>query len=90
MSKTTSFALGEKYEAFLKQEVSEGNYSNASEVVRDALRRMMEYKRKRAEWERLIDEGVSSAETEPLLSVDQVWKSLAAQRRARKRKAGAE
>jgi hypothetical protein len=37
---------------------------------------MMEYESKRAELERLIDEGIESAETEPLLTRDQAWRML--------------
>ncbi len=33
-----SFALGDRFEAFIDSQVEGGRYNNASEVVRDALR----------------------------------------------------
>ncbi|MCX7381971.1 MAG: type II toxin-antitoxin system ParD family antitoxin [Alphaproteobacteria bacterium] len=33
-----SFALGDRFEAFIDSQVQGGRYNNASEVVRDALR----------------------------------------------------
>jgi antitoxin ParD1/3/4 len=76
MAKTTSFLLNDELERFLRGEVAEGRYSNASEVVREALRRMIEYKKQRQEFERLIDEGIESAETETLLTREQVFRML--------------
>lgn len=34
----TSVALGSHFETFVKNQISNGRYNNASEVVRDALR----------------------------------------------------
>lgn len=38
MAKTTSFALSEHFNAFIEQQVKEGRYASASEVVREGLR----------------------------------------------------
>ncbi|MFK5950098.1 MAG: type II toxin-antitoxin system ParD family antitoxin [Methylococcales bacterium] len=43
---TTSLSLGQHWESFIKNEVSSGRYSSASEVVRDALRNLEEHKSK--------------------------------------------
>lgn len=43
---TTSLSLGEHWEIFIRNEISSGRYSSASEVVRDALRTMEERKSK--------------------------------------------
>ena len=42
----TSLSLGEHWETFIKNEVASGCYGSASEVVRDALRRLEERKSK--------------------------------------------
>jgi len=38
MSKNTSTALGEHWQAFIEKQVSSGRYGSASEVIRNALR----------------------------------------------------
>jgi len=43
---TTSLSLGEHWEVFIKNEITSGRYSSASEVVRDALRSMERQKSK--------------------------------------------
>lgn len=35
---TTSYAVGEHFESFIKKQVQAGRYNNASEIVRDGLR----------------------------------------------------
>ncbi len=39
--------LGQPYENFIQDEIKAGLYSNATEVIRDALRRMKENKERR-------------------------------------------
>jgi antitoxin ParD1/3/4 len=59
-----SFALGDRFEAFIESQVKSGRYNNASEVVREGLRLLEDYDltlRSRAEELRtLVDEGLSS------------------------------
>lgn len=59
-----SFALGERFEAFIDAQVKTGRYNNASEVVREGLRLLEDYEvvlRSRAEELRaLVDEGRAS------------------------------
>ncbi len=43
---TTSLSLGDHWEVFIKNQVASGRYGSASEVVRDALRRMEEQESK--------------------------------------------
>lgn len=80
MAKTTSFALGKHFETFLQRQVSTGRYASASEVVREALRGLEAREQARKDLERLLDEGIESAESEPLLGHDEVWSQLRGRR----------
>ncbi len=59
-----SFALGDRFEAFIDTQVKSGRYNNASEVVRDGLRLLEDYEltlRSRTdELRALVDEGLAS------------------------------
>jgi len=59
-----SFALGDRFEAFIDTQVKTGRYNNASEVVREGLRLLEDYEmtlRSRAdELRSLVDEGLAS------------------------------
>lgn len=59
---TTSFSLGEHWEVFIKNEIGSGRYSNASEVVRDALRTLEERKAKLSALSRHLAEGAAQSE----------------------------
>ena len=57
----SSYTLGGRFEAFVKELVQSGRYNNASEVVRDGLRLLEDREREReikiAELRRLAEEG---------------------------------
>jgi antitoxin ParD1/3/4 len=63
-----SFALGDRFEAFIDAQIQGGRYNNASEVVRDALRLLEDRENLRslrfAELERLSEEGRASGLSE--------------------------
>jgi antitoxin ParD1/3/4 len=42
MSKNTSIALGDHWQAFIEKQLSNGRYGSASEVIRNALRLLEE------------------------------------------------
>ena len=59
-----SFALGDRFEAFIDAQVKTGRYNNASEVVREGLRLLEDYEltlRSRTdELRAMVDDGLSS------------------------------
>lgn len=76
-------SLGKSWEDYVEQRVSSGEFNNASEVVRDALRRQQEQLLKLEALRREIDRGLTS------LDADRIVKTTAANviARAKARKA---
>lgn len=65
MARTTSFTLGKDLEEFVTEKVASGAYSSASEVLREALRRMAEEERKEQELLAALDAGLASRRAKP-------------------------
>ncbi len=65
MARTTSFTLGKDLEEFVREQVDRGVYSSASEVLREALRRMAEEDRKERELLAALDTGLASRRAKP-------------------------
>ena len=65
MAKNTSIALGEHFAAFVEEQVTQGRYGNASEVVRAGLRLLEEREAKLKALRAAIDEGLESGPAEP-------------------------
>ncbi|MEW9918427.1 type II toxin-antitoxin system ParD family antitoxin [Marimonas sp. MJW-29] len=59
---TTSFSLGPHWDEFIKQQVATGRYGSASEVVREALRRMEDEAQKLQALRDHLAEGQRQAE----------------------------
>jgi antitoxin ParD1/3/4 len=57
MSKNTSFSLGEHFSAFIEEQVAEGRYGSASDVVRASLRLLEEREAHLADLRAALDEG---------------------------------
>ena len=65
MARTTSFSLGSDLEDFVRDQVDSGAYSSASEVLREALRRMADEERKEQELLAALDAGTASRRAKP-------------------------
>lgn len=79
MARTTSFALGEDLDRFVRDKVDRGDYASASEVMREALKRMAEQERKERDLMAALDAGMASRRVQP-----GVWERVEAKvRRAR-------
>ena len=55
-----NFSLGKSWEKYVSEQVESGQFNNASEVVRDALRRQQEYLIKLEALRNDISQGVES------------------------------
>lgn len=87
----SSYAVGQHFEQFIKEQVDGGRYASASEVVRDALRLLEEQEAMRlVALERLradIREGFESGTPKPADAVlDRLERKYAAMARERARK----
>ena len=64
MAKNTSITLGEHFDGFIAQQVAEGRYASASEVIRAALRLFEDSERKTTVLRQLLEEGEKSGTAE--------------------------
>ena len=60
MPKNTSITLGDHFDGFIAQQVNNGRYASASEVVRAGLRLLEDNEQKLATLRHLLDEGEKS------------------------------
>ena len=58
--KTTSVALGPYFEDFIKVQIAQGRYRNASEVIRAGLRLLEDEEKQTAALKTAIKEGIES------------------------------
>ena len=75
---STSFSLGPYWDDFIKSQVAEGRYGSASEVVREALRRMEEEKNRFDKLRADIAEGVRDIEEGRIVDGEEVFARLRA------------
>jgi antitoxin ParD1/3/4 len=64
MAKNTSISLGDHFEDFIANQVTNGRYASTSEVVRAALRLFEDNERKIATLRHLLEEGEQSGTAE--------------------------
>jgi antitoxin ParD1/3/4 len=60
MPKNTSMTLGDHFDGFIAQQIAEGRYASASEVVRAGLRMLEDNENRLVMLRRLLDEGENS------------------------------
>jgi len=60
MQKNTSITLGQHFDAFIAEQLKNGRYSSASEVVRAALRLLEESETRLTTLRKLLKEGEDS------------------------------
>ncbi|QCK15722.1 type II toxin-antitoxin system ParD family antitoxin [Mangrovivirga cuniculi] len=60
MNKNTSISLGEYFDKFVKDSVSQGRFKNASEVIRAGLRLLEEEENRVLALKNSIKEGINS------------------------------
>jgi antitoxin ParD1/3/4 len=60
MGRNTSFSLGDYFEGFVENRITEGRYKNASEVIRAGLRLLEEEENRITALKSAVQEGISS------------------------------
>ena len=60
MTRNTSISIGEHFDAFIAQQISQGRYGSASEVVRAGLRQLEEHETQLATLRAALEDGESS------------------------------
>ena len=60
MAQNTSISLGDHFSAFIAQQISQGRYGSASEVVRAGLRQLEEHETQLATLRAALEDGESS------------------------------
>lgn len=65
MGRVTSFSLGEHFTRFVEEQVNEGRYSNASDVMRAALRLLEEREARLTALRAALIEGEESGASKP-------------------------
>ena len=64
MPKNTSISLGSHFDQFSAQQIADGRYASASEVIRAGLRKLEDDDQKLKALQSLIQEGVASGTAE--------------------------
>jgi antitoxin ParD1/3/4 len=69
----SSYVIGDHFEGFIKQQIQQGRYASASEVIRDGLRALEDrekFRDMKLEWLRSeIQQGINSGTGRPIEEV---------------------
>lgn len=65
MTKNTSIILSDHFQSFIAEQVEEGRYGSASEVVRAGLRLLESHEAKMAALRAAVKDGLNSGKPEP-------------------------
>jgi antitoxin ParD1/3/4 len=82
MGRVTSFSLGDHFTSFIETQVKDGRYSNASDVMRTALRPLEEREARISSLRAALIEGEESGPAKPF-----DFEAFIARKRKQKRKA---
>ena len=83
---TKNISFTRQHEAYINAKVAAGEYVHASEVVRDAIRALMQHEADKLEWLReAIDEGVAAADRGEAMPADQAIATIKARGRTRQK-----
>jgi antitoxin ParD1/3/4 len=74
-----TYALGEHFETFVQTQLASGRYTDASAVLRDALRLMEERERKLGILDAAIERGIADIEAGRVHDLDDVCEDLIAE-----------
>jgi antitoxin ParD1/3/4 len=72
----SSYTIGKHFETFIQNQLRNGRYNNASEVVRDALRLLEERERKLAALDAAIARGLADIEAGRVYPAEDVFDEL--------------
>ena len=81
MSKNTSVALGDHFTTFVDQQIEDGRYGNASEVIRAGLRLLEEHEAKHKALQAAIQAGIDSGPPQAVDMNDFIRRKKAGSRR---------
>ena len=76
---TTSLILGKHYDAFVESQLASGRYTDASEVVRDALRLLEERERRLAALGAALQPAIAAADAGQFEDAESVFDELEAE-----------